>query len=244
MIMQARVKAGWITEADLAPAKPRRPRKSPKPTPEATAESVRCPARRTYLCWRVPTTRARCRTAAGAGARAALHRHARGQAASTELIRFVVGAGRRGRPRPQAQAAGTRRLGHGQPGGGRRGGCARPSRAASSARSACRRTSRTLTEQLLERAALDALAIAGKAGPGRRRLRQGRGGARTRPGGGAGACGRCEPGRGPQARAALRRRYAPERPGRYRSICFSSAQLDLALGRSNVVHAALLAGPA
>jgi uncharacterized protein len=44
--------------------------------------------------------------------------------------------------------------------------------------------------------------------------------------------------------AAARRRFGDD-PGRIAVIeAFTSAQLDLALGRSNVVHAALLAGPA
>jgi hypothetical protein len=43
--------------------------------------------------------------------------------------------------------------------------------------------------------------------------------------------------------AALRRRFGAERAESASIQCFSSAQLDLALGRSNVVHAALLAGP-
>ena len=44
--------------------------------------------------------------------------------------------------------------------------------------------------------------------------------------------------------AALRHK-SEDRADRILSIdAFTSAQLDLALGRSNVVHAALLAGPA
>ena len=82
----------------------------------------------------------------------------------------------------------------------------------------------------------------GRAGGGR--LRQGRGGARPR----ARSWPCCMPptpaaGRGRKAR----RRAAPaagRRAGSPSITAFTSAQLDLALGRSNVVHAALLAGPA
>jgi len=44
--------------------------------------------------------------------------------------------------------------------------------------------------------------------------------------------------------AALRRRFGPETDAPAVIDVFDSAQLDLALGRSNVVHAAVLAGPA
>jgi len=45
--------------------------------------------------------------------------------------------------------------------------------------------------------------------------------------------------------AAAARRETGENPGNIPTIAaFTSSQLDLALGRSNVVHAALLAGPA
>lgn len=45
--------------------------------------------------------------------------------------------------------------------------------------------------------------------------------------------------------AAAARRQTPENTGEIPTItAFTSTQLDLALGRSNVVHAALLAGPA
>jgi predicted RNA-binding protein YlxR (DUF448 family) len=42
--------------------------------------------------------------------------------------------------------------------------------------------------------------------------------------------------------AAARRRFGQQPPAVIR--CFTAAQLDLAFGRSNVIHAALLAGPA
>ena len=41
---------------------------------------------------------------------------------------------------------------------------------------------------------------------------------------------------------ALRRRFGDDAPPEME--CFASAQLDLALGRTNVIHAALRAGPA
>jgi hypothetical protein len=45
--------------------------------------------------------------------------------------------------------------------------------------------------------------------------------------------------------AAAAKRQTSEKPAEIPVIsAFTSAQLDLALGRSNVVHAALLAGPA
>ena len=101
-----------------------------------------------------------------------------------------------------------------------------------------------MTGRLLERAALDALAIAGKAGEAVAGFAKveaaiGRGGiiailhaADASPDGAR------------KVAAALRTRFEGEN-GRIPVIrAFESAQLDLALGRSNVVHAALLAGPA
>lgn len=97
-----------------------------------------------------------------------------------------------------------------------------------------------LTDQLLERAALDALAIAGKAGL----VRAGRGKVED-------ALGRGE------AVAVLHARDGAEDGKRKINAylrggpadlpvieAFSVEQLDLALGRANVVHAALLAGSA
>ena len=100
------------------------------------------------------------------------------------------------------------------------------------------------TDGLLERSALDALAIAGKAGQvvaGFARSRQ-RSAARR-------SSQYCTP-RTPRTdgvrklNAALHRRFAEEAGDILTISDFSSQQLDLALGRSNVVHAALLAGPA
>jgi predicted RNA-binding protein YlxR (DUF448 family) len=100
------------------------------------------------------------------------------------------------------------------------------------------------TEMLLARAALDALAIAGKAGNV------------------ASGFAKAEAalGRGPvvalvhasdaakdgirKLDAAMRRQFGDESERIAVINAFTSAQLDLALGRSNVVHAALLAGPA
>jgi hypothetical protein len=99
-----------------------------------------------------------------------------------------------------------------------------------------------LTERLLERAALDALAIAGKAGAvaagfaktetslARDNVVALLRAAEARPDGAS------------KLEAALRRRPDADRIAVIAG--FSSTQLDLALGRSNVVHAALLAGPA
>ena len=76
-----------------------------------------------------------------------------------EMIRFVVGAGRRRGARPQAPAARTRRLDHGNAAGAAKPRShARHLRAASSATFASRRDLVDMTERLIERAALDALA--------------------------------------------------------------------------------------
>jgi predicted RNA-binding protein YlxR (DUF448 family) len=99
-----------------------------------------------------------------------------------------------------------------------------------------------LTERLLVRVVLDALAVSGKAGlapSGFAKVEA----ALTHDdvvglvhASDAGADGVAKLG------GALRRR--PEDTGIVVVTDFTSAQLDLALGRSNVVHAALLAGPA
>ena len=99
-----------------------------------------------------------------------------------------------------------------------------------------------LTERLLTRAALDALAVAGKAGLVAAGFAKSEsalaraavvGLIHAREGGTDGIS---------KLKAALRRR--PDADQIAVIAGFSSAQLDLALGRSNVVHAALLAGPA
>ena len=99
-----------------------------------------------------------------------------------------------------------------------------------------------LTERLMMRAALDALAIAGKAGLVAAGFAKTETALARAPVVGllhareAGTDGVSK------LKAALRRR--PDADQIAVIAGFSSAQLDLALGRSNVVHAALLAGPA
>ena len=96
-----------------------------------------------------------------------------------------------------------------------------------------------LTETLLERSALDALAIAGKAG----HVVQGFGKAEDALNAGEAvalihaADGAAD---GKRKLDAVLRKNARQIPV---IEVFSSAQLDLALGRLNVIHAALLAGP-
>jgi predicted RNA-binding protein YlxR (DUF448 family) len=98
------------------------------------------------------------------------------------------------------------------------------------------------TEQLLVRSALDALAIAGKSGlvaPGFAKAEAALvhddviGFLHAADGSADGVS---------KLAGVMRRREDAERISVIRA--FTSAQLDLALGRSNVVHAALLAGPA
>ena len=77
---------------------------------------------------------------------------------------------------------------------------------------------------------------------GRDRLRQGRGRAGARAGRGPDPCRRRRPRR--VAKARCRRCAGGEDAAEIAVVeAFTSAQLDLALGRSNVIHAALLAGP-
>ena len=101
----------------------------------------------------------------------------------------------------------------------------------------------TQTEGLLERAALDALAIAGKAGA----IISGFSKIET-------ALGRDDilalihaadaADNGKRKLAAALQRYTGAKPGEITVIdTFTGVQLDLALSRPNVVHAALLAGP-
>lgn len=99
------------------------------------------------------------------------------------------------------------------------------------------------TERLLERSALDALAIAGKAGlveAGFTRteaaLARGRVLALLQASEAAADGVR-------KLSAAMRRGLGGETDG-LDVLIFTGTQLDLALGRSNVIHAALLAGPA
>jgi predicted RNA-binding protein YlxR (DUF448 family) len=100
------------------------------------------------------------------------------------------------------------------------------------------------TERLLARAALDALAIAGKAGQvvtGFAKVEAALAGKDVRcllHATDAAADGVRK------LNAALRRRFGEEATEIPVVTGFTSAQLDLALGRANVIHAALLAGPA
>ena len=98
------------------------------------------------------------------------------------------------------------------------------------------------TERLLQRAALDALSIAGKSGLVAAGFAKAEA-ALTRDAvvGLIHASDASADGVAKLA-GALRRRADADRVALVRD--FASAQLDLALGRSNVVHAALLAGPA
>ncbi len=102
----------------------------------------------------------------------------------------------------------------------------------------------TATERLLERAALDALAMAGKAGQavaGFTRVEA----ALQRDHVTAVLHARDGAADGIRKLDGLLRRHEDATPGRAARIdAFTSSQLDLALGRSNVVHAALLAGDA
>jgi predicted RNA-binding protein YlxR (DUF448 family) len=100
------------------------------------------------------------------------------------------------------------------------------------------------TEALLRKSALDALAIAGKAGgvvAGFSKVEA------AITGGEAAAWlhGRCASADGVRKIEAARRRNAAENAAEIAVIDeFTTDELDLAFGRSNVVHAALLAGPA
>ena len=100
------------------------------------------------------------------------------------------------------------------------------------------------TERLLVRSALDALAIAGKAGQvpaGFAKVEAAL--ARERIAGVIHAADAAADGVR-KIESALRRRFGAEAEKIVVIDAFTSQQLDLALGRANVVHAALLAGPA
>jgi uncharacterized protein len=100
------------------------------------------------------------------------------------------------------------------------------------------------TEHLLVRSALDALAIAHKAGA------VAAGFTRVEAALGAEAvvtlihAAEASPEGTRKLEAAARSRWGGDRDGPMVIKMFTSAQLDLALGRANVVHAAVLAGPA
>jgi predicted RNA-binding protein YlxR (DUF448 family) len=99
------------------------------------------------------------------------------------------------------------------------------------------------TGELLGRAALDALAIAGKAG----RVVSGFGkveDATAQPDLAAVIAASDGAADGKRKITAALRRSDPDRAGEVPTVgCFTSSQLDLALNRLNVVHAALLDGP-
>ncbi|HMK81252.1 MAG TPA: RNA-binding protein [Xanthobacteraceae bacterium] len=100
-------------------------------------------------------------------------------------------------------------------------------------------------ERQLERAALDALGIAHKAGRLAIGFARTEGALASEP---VVAVLQAADGAADGARkiaAAVARRHDADGSAQIRTIAaFTTAQLDLALGRSNVVHAALLAGPA
>ncbi len=100
-----------------------------------------------------------------------------------------------------------------------------------------------LTEELIERAALDALSIAHKAGKAAIGFGKVETALEREPvvalihASDAAADG------SRKLNAAAQRRFGPENAGIARVETLTTAQLDLAFGRSNVVHAGLLAGP-
>ena len=100
------------------------------------------------------------------------------------------------------------------------------------------------TDHLLVRAALDALAIAGKAGVVAAGFAKAEAALRTGRVVGLIHAGDASPEGARKLAAAARSGVSAGAAGPVPVDMFTSAQLDLALGRSNVVHAALLAGPA
>ncbi|SRR6266545_795466 len=101
-----------------------------------------------------------------------------------------------------------------------------------------------MTEQLLERSALDALAMAHKAGRVAAGFAKVEAALAGEPVVGLIHAADASPEGVRKLDAAARRRFAGEKDRLAVVATFNSMQLDLALGRSNVVHAALLAGPA
>ena len=163
---------------------------------------------------------------------------------ASEMIRFVLGPAGEVVPDVKRKLPGTRHLDHGIPRGDRRRHqtqrfCPR----FQTGRAGCRGSRRARTDQLIERAAIDALAIAGKAGTvisGFTRVEA--------------AVGRDDilalihaADAGDEGKrkldAALRRQTTGKSSEIVVIDVFTGAQLDLALNRPNVVHAALLAGP-
>jgi predicted RNA-binding protein YlxR (DUF448 family) len=101
-----------------------------------------------------------------------------------------------------------------------------------------------MTEHLLERAALDALAIAHKAGRVAAGFAKVEAALSAEPVAALIRAADASPEGVRKLDAAVRRRLGEGTGDPAVIDRFSSTQLDLALGRSNVVHAALLAGPA
>ena len=100
------------------------------------------------------------------------------------------------------------------------------------------------TERLLERAALDALAIVRKAGSAAVGFAKVESAIARDPVVGLLHAAEAAPDGSRKLAGAVRRRFADD-ANRIATInAFTSTQLDLALGRPNVIHAALLAGPA
>ncbi len=162
-----------------------------------------------------------------------------------ELIRFVAGPDGTIVARPQAPPPRTRRLGDGDPQGGRRGRQAQRFRPQPQARRQAPADLGAQVERLLEEAALDALAIAHKSGRVAIGFGKTEAAVSREPVAAILTAADGSPdGARKIAGAAERRRMAENGPDVPILAGFTSAQLDLALGRSNVVHAALLAGPA
>ena len=98
-----------------------------------------------------------------------------------------------------------------------------------------------MTERLLERGALDALAMAHKAGRVAAGFAKVEAALAAEPVVGLIHAADGRPDGVRKLAAAARRRFGEDGPAVIDTL--NSAQLDLALGRSNVIHAALLAGP-
>jgi uncharacterized protein len=100
------------------------------------------------------------------------------------------------------------------------------------------------TEHLLARSALDALAIAHKAGAVAAGFTKVEAALSAKTVAALIHAADASPEGARKLDAAARRRWGGDKDGPTVIDMFTSAQLDLALGRSNVVHAAVLAGPA
>ena len=157
------------------------------------------------------------------------------------MLRFRAVAGGRGDAGHSPQAAGARRV---DPARRRDGGARQRPRAASPAASAGRSKSEAISRRRSTRFWRRRLAISvdgEQVGAGRRRRRQGRGGAR------GGARGRASAGErrrrdGIDKLNRLARGLGGGAGGVAINLVRLRARLDLALGRTNVIHAALHAG--